>query len=283
MATASNAKRSRGWTFTLNNPTEEDLTFLRDPVFRAAASHYVAQLEVGSAGTPHVQGYVRWRNAKAFAPTKALLRNAHIEAARGSIEDNRKYCTKMDGRQDGPWLFGYPAQRVLPTVLWPWQTAATEIVKRQPDDRTIYWFWEPVGNVGKSVLTWLWHRDFDALIVGHNARDAKCAVKLAWVIDGSPPEHPIVMFDLPRESQTPFLFHTLEKMKDGIFFSGKYKSSMVTLPLTHVVVFANEAPRFNILSRDKLRVYRIDHALRADEQMMLENGNRVAAYAHGSL
>ncbi len=272
MAAQSNTKRSRGWTITLNNPTIEDLIFFRDPTIRASASHYVAQLEVGSAGTPHVQGYVRWTNAKAFAPTKALLRNAHIEAARGSIEDNRKYCTKPEGRLEGPWLFGYPPLRSLPTVLHPWQRAATDIVKGPPDDRTIYWFWEPAGNVGKSVLTWLWHRDFDALIVGHNARDAKCAVKLAWVIDGSPPEHPIIMFDLPRECQSPLLFHVIEKLKDGIFFSGKYKSSMVTLPLTHVVVFANEAPQYNILSADKLRVYRIDHALRADEQLMLEDG-----------
>lgn len=272
MAAQINAKRSRGWTITLNNPTDEDLIFFRDPGIASSASHYVAQLEVGASGTPHVQGYVRWRNAKAFAPTKALLRNAHIEAARGSPKDNYKYCTKPDGRIEGPWHFGFPPVRELPTVLHPWQLAATEIVKQRPDDRTIYWFWEPVGNVGKSVLTHLWHRDFDALIVGHNARDAKCAVRRAWVTHGSTPEHPIIMFDLPRECQTPFLFHVMEKLKDGIFFSGKYKSGMVTLPLTHVVAFANEAPQYDILSKDKLRVYRIDHALRADEQMMLEDG-----------
>ncbi len=258
----STNKRSRAWIFVLNNPTVEDKTFFAGKPFRTTASHFVAQLEVGVGGTPHLQGYVRWTNAKAFGPTKTLLRNAHVEAARGSLTDNYKYATKPTGRLDGPWHFGFAPQRVLPTTLWPWQHACKQMLSRPADDRTIYWFWEPVGNVGKSRLTWVLSEDFDALLVGHNARDAKCAVKLAWYVDGSPPEHPIIMFDLPRESQTPLLFHVIEKMKDGMFFSGKYKSSMVKLPYVQVAVFSNEPPLHSTLSVDKLRVYRIDHALR---------------------
>ncbi len=168
---------------------------------------------------------------------------------------------------EGPWHFGFPALRVLPTVLWPWQKEATELITTVADDRTIYWFWEPDGRAGKSVLTWLWHRDFKALVVGHNARDAMCAVKLAWITDGFLPENPIIMFDLPRECQTPLLFYVLEKLKDGIFFSGKYKSSMVTLPLVQVAVFANEPPLYSTLSADKLKVYHIGPDLHMSQLM----------------
>ncbi len=254
-------RRCRAWVFTLNNPTPEDIAFFSSRCFIGSSTHFVCQLERGDVETtPHIQGFVRWTNAKAFAPAKKLLRDAHIEAARGSLSDNRTYCTKIEGRIQGPWQHGFPEERPLPTALYEWQQAATKLVTTIPDDRHIFWMWEPDGNSGKTVLQWLWSRDFDAILVGHNARDAKCAVKLAWFIDGILPEHPIIMFNLPRASQSPLLFHVLEALKDGIFFSGKYKSSMVKLPLVHVVVFANEPPLHSTLSADKLRVYRIDHA-----------------------
>ncbi len=259
-------RRCRAWVFTLNNPSAADTAFFSSRCFIESATHFVCQLESGEGDTPHIQGFVRWRNAKAFAPAKKLLRDAHIEAARGSLSDNRKYCTKLEGRIQGPWQHGFPEERPLPTVLYPWQASASSLVTTTPDDRHIFWFWEPDGNSGKTVLQWLWARDFDAILVGHNARDAKCAVKLAWFIDGILPEKPIIMLNLPRESQSPLLFHVLEALKDGIFFSGKYKSSMVKLPLVHVCVFANEPPQHSTLSADKLRVFRIDHAFAMAEE-----------------
>ncbi len=281
-------RRTRKWAYTINNPSKEIIDEWRGGVFTVSARHHVAQLESGAAGTPHIQGFVNWKNPKTFSATKTLLRQAHLERARGTLDDNYKYCTKPDGRLDGPWQHGFPVPRVLPSGLHPWQTRATELVTAVPNDRTIFWLWEPEGGVGKSVLQHIWHRDFEAILVGYHARDAKCAIKLAWCIDGCVPPHPIVMLNLPRDVQSPALWPVLEGIKDGMFFSGKYKSSMVILPLTHVVVFANEPPLRSLLSADKLTVFRIDHA---DLSMAIAPSSdpeeppffQPAAGAHGSL
>ncbi len=257
---AISGRRTRKWSYTLNNPSDEILDEWRGGVFLCTARHHVAQLESGAAGTPHIQGFVNWKNPKTFSATKTLLREAHIERSRGSLDDNYAYCTKRTGRLEGPWEHGFPRARVLPTGLHPWQTQATELVRAVPNDRTIFWLWEPEGGVGKSVLQHIWYRDFNAILVGFNARDAKCAIKLAWFVDGCLPPHPIVMLNLPRDAQSPALWPVLEGIKDGMFFSGKYKSSMVVMPLCHVVVFANEPPQHSLLSADKLTVFRIDHA-----------------------
>lgn len=256
-------RRARRWAFTINNPSFDLIQVLRALPYKASATHFVFQVEIGDVtATPHIQGFIAWKSAKAFCTTKELLHGAHIEQAKGSNADNFKYCTKPEGRIQGPWSHGFPRARVLPSVLRPWQTLATELVRADPDDRTIYWIVDdhPDGGAGKTILQHIWHRDFTAQLVNHSMSDASCAIKLAWFIDGCLPEHPIIMVNLPRGAQRPDTqWLVFEALKDGMFFSGKYKSAMVVLPLVHLVIFANEEPVGCTLSSDKLKVYIIDH------------------------
>ena len=101
-------QRVRAWCFTVNNPEltgpelvtllQEKMTQLRFAVF---------QLEVGDSGTPHFQGYLNFSRPKQFNYVKARIPgNPHLEVAHGSPAQNRDYCTKEDGRQDGPWTIG---------------------------------------------------------------------------------------------------------------------------------------------------------------------------------
>ena len=264
MAPIRNSRaRARAWCITLNNPTEDDLEKYRTFPWRAEAAHFVAQLEAGDGGTPHLQAYVYWRSAKTMRATKERFGDrCHVEKARGTKQANFVYCTKPDGRLDGPWYFGFPRPRRLPTEWRPWQTHATQLATAEPDDRTIYWIWEPTGGTGKSKLQLYWTQLFNAVLVNGNARDAKCGIKALWGKDSptGPPEQPVIMVNLPRNTQKPELWNTLEQLKDGIFFSGKYEPAMVTLPELHVFVFANEPPEQCSLSIDKLRVYRIDES-----------------------
>lgn len=51
--------------------------------------------EVGENGTPHLQGFIRFENAKSFAAVKKLLGiRYHIESQRGSCEQAIDYCKK---------------------------------------------------------------------------------------------------------------------------------------------------------------------------------------------
>jgi hypothetical protein len=99
---------SRAWCFTLNNPDgqfgvefPEILVPLRDKCVQL-----FVQLEKGESGTPHFQGYCRRKSASSLLSMKKLLPGAHFEPANGSPLDNYTYCTKMEGRECGPWIFG---------------------------------------------------------------------------------------------------------------------------------------------------------------------------------
>lgn len=95
--------RTRAWCFTLNNPTEQEfecLSTLAPPDPR----YIVYQYEVGKKKTPHVQGYI-YRLHPVARPLPDLPR-AHCTRARGSPQDNQLYCTKEEGRLDGPWERG---------------------------------------------------------------------------------------------------------------------------------------------------------------------------------
>lgn len=94
--------RSRGWCFTLNNPTVGD----RGEFDEELCDYLVYQLEKGENGTPHLQGYVYWKTMKSLRQMKKWLPRAHFEKARGSPEQNKTYCTKAEGRLDGPWEHG---------------------------------------------------------------------------------------------------------------------------------------------------------------------------------
>lgn len=82
----------RGYCFTVNNYTDEDLL---DVDRLVGESHYIiVGKEVGENGTPHLQGYVYFENPRSFGGIKKLLPRAHIEAAKGTPEQNKMYCGK---------------------------------------------------------------------------------------------------------------------------------------------------------------------------------------------
>ena len=84
--------RSRGYVFTLNNYTEEEVEALR----QCGSKYLIFGKEVGESGTPHLQGYVWFTNKKSLKQMKKLSPRAHWEAQRGSTEQAAEYC-KKDG------------------------------------------------------------------------------------------------------------------------------------------------------------------------------------------
>lgn len=100
--------RSRAWCFTLNNvnpeATEEEVrAFLpsTDGVF------WSCQIErAPKTGMPHLQGYIHFPNAKSFKRMAALLPTAHLETARGTLEENCEYTGKEETRISGPYVHG---------------------------------------------------------------------------------------------------------------------------------------------------------------------------------
>lgn len=92
-------KRSRGWCYTINNYTNADVVRCMwigdDPWFNVA--YQVMGYETGESGTPHIQGYVYFKNPKHFDAVKSYYVNAHIEPQKAKDNvDAIEYC-KKDG------------------------------------------------------------------------------------------------------------------------------------------------------------------------------------------
>jgi len=82
--------RFRAFTFTINNYTSEDESSLLTLGHR----YLVYGREVGECGTPHLQGYIVFRDGKSFKSVKSKMPRAHIEQAKGDSDANFRYCTK---------------------------------------------------------------------------------------------------------------------------------------------------------------------------------------------
>lgn len=90
------ARRSKYWTWTLNNPTDDEEQALGDAANQPGVVYLLYGREVGQAGTRHLQGYAVFDCQIRFTTVKNRLSCArlHLEASRGSPQQNRDYCTK---------------------------------------------------------------------------------------------------------------------------------------------------------------------------------------------
>lgn len=91
--------RFRHWCFTLNNYSDSDVEFLSELPF--GATYLVYGKEVGSNGTPHLQGFVSFPTVKTFNQIQRLFNSkfsnaGHYEMLRGTVFQASQYC-KKDG------------------------------------------------------------------------------------------------------------------------------------------------------------------------------------------
>nr|WAE42621.1 MAG: replication associated protein [Cressdnaviricota sp.] len=88
--------KSRGWCWTINNPTDFDV--LQVDQLKEYAKYWCYGREYGDdRGTEHLQGFVYFTNACGLGRVKSLLGRAHLEPQRGTAHQAIEYC-KKDGR-----------------------------------------------------------------------------------------------------------------------------------------------------------------------------------------
>lgn len=100
--------KSLAYCFTLNNPTADEYGFLIEGDLDERLTYCVFQLEIGSEGTQHLQGYVQLSTRSTMQTVKAILGSTriHLISARGTDEENENYCTKEESRIEGPYRHG---------------------------------------------------------------------------------------------------------------------------------------------------------------------------------
>lgn len=132
------------------------------------------------------------------------------------------------------------------------QTMVAGIIDGVASDRTVNFVVDEEGNSGKSWLCKYFLTKYPdrVQVFRIGKRD-----DLAYCVDI---DKDIFLFDIPRGQMTYLQYSVLESMKDRMIFSPKYESSFKVLrKVPHVVVFSNEMPDMNAMSRDRYRIINV--------------------------
>lgn len=218
---------------------------------------YVAQLETcPETGRIHLQGTLCFLTRKRLSGCKRYHPKVHWEITK-CISASVAYCSKKETSRGLIWTHGIELPEEV-KVAEPrgWQLQVLDIIKSEPDDRTIHWFWEPAGGVGKSTLCKYLVVKHDALVVSGKSTDMFHAILKYKVKHKRGPK--LVIVDCPRSSLDYFNYGAIEQIKNGLLFSGKYDGDMCVFNTPHVITFANTPPNWDMMSRDRWHVVRIE-------------------------
>lgn len=265
-----NTKGGRNWLLTINNYTEDDVKTLES--LKPKLNKYSWQEEIGKSGTVHLQAGLAFKSERTLNGLKKLLPTAHIEKAK-NIWAVINYCKKKDTatgkNQDSS--DNADSRLIVATddpmeglELHDWQEDLIKIIDQPPDNRTIHWWWEPIGGVGKT--TFIKHLVMyrkDILYISGSAKDIMYGIT-KFVIDNK--RGPKVVFmNIPRSVEH-VSYNGLEQVKDGIFYNTKYKSGMVVYDCPHVFVMANEKPLMARMSLDRWDIRNIGEDIESDHE-----------------
>lgn len=136
-------------------------------------------------------------------------------------------------------------------TLREWQQSLQERLLGDPDDRSIHFLVDEVGNSGKTWFARYWLRKYpeETQVISAAKRD-----DMAHAID---PDKKYFFVNVARSQMEYLSYAVLEALKDQIVFSPKYDSTTKILThVPHVVVFCNEEPDITKLSEDRFDIVR---------------------------
>lgn len=159
-----------------------------------------------------------------------------------------------------------------PPQWYPWQETLLNLLKLEPDARRVHWIYDEEGNKGKSFITKYLVTSQGAFFADGKRDDVLYAYA----------GQRIVILDLAREKEDQTYFYgTIEKIKNGCYFTGKYESRYCVWDTPHVIVFANWPPDQSKLSADRWDIWRLnsDRAITGGDPAWLQPQLDAAAAA----
>lgn len=252
-------KEHRNWFFTWNNYTETDFEDIKTWLSTVKNKKYVIGKEVGDSGTPHLQGCIQFVSAKKLSSLHKKWPKVHWEPTI-STKDAEAYCRKegdfcetltMEEQYDK-----FMEEEYNGVQWYPWQEKIIDLLNESPDKRTVNWFWEEDGNTGKSFLTKYIEWKYKCIIVNGKQTDVFNGIRTYLENKKQYPE--VVIVDIPRTNREYVCYGTMEKIKDGLMYSGKYEGGVIRLLPVHLIVFANFPPEERKLSEDRWEICLIE-------------------------
>jgi len=221
------------WIMVLNNWTNVELSAIGS-IISKNCKYAIIEKEVGENGTPHLQGYFEFKTK--MRPCSVFnISRIHFEKAKGTREQNDIYCSKDSNIVIS---IGRPKPIKLITNLYPWQLEILEIMKTEPDDRTIHWYWEKTGSFGKTQFV-------KYCVVKHKVlmcNGGKHSDIMNLVFNQDMNETECVMFDIPRPHEGNISYSALECIKNGMVCNTKYETGVKIFNSPHIFCFSNFPP-----------------------------------------
>lgn len=237
------------WCLTFNNYSEKERSVLIETLETECKRFIVGREKGKENGTEHLQGYMELKSKRRLTELKNIFSDKiHWEPARAKEDANRVYCSK-EGRDIVSK--GFPRKPyILPNeLLYVWQKGVVDIVKSEPDERSIYWFWEKKGCAGKTSLAKKLSVENGAIPVEGKKNDILyCAAEF---------ESDCYIFDFERSMEDFISYGAIEKIKNGYFMCSKYESKPIIRANPHVICFANFPPDVSKLSKDRWKITEI--------------------------
>jgi hypothetical protein len=213
--------------------------------------------EFGKSGkTRHIEGgFITRADRKRFSAIQKIFQFSYLgKSSKKNLKKNIEYAFKEGNRyikSDGIEV-PMPLVKMTRDLLRPPQVKIADLFTQREHPlwgRKIYWFWEPIGNWGKSILATYMIDQMDAYEVSGKGNDVLCGISA--YIEKNDKCPPIIIYDIPRSTAGYVSYQSIEKLKDGKFFSGKYESGMVRYNKPHIICFANSAPDMEMMSKDR--------------------------------
>jgi len=165
-------------------------------------------------------------------------------------------------------------------VKWnEFQTELLDIIEGSVDDRKVYWYYDYVGNQGKSYISKYLQLTKDVYyITGGKQND----ILYGYQGEG------IVIIDLARTyaDNLEHIYTIIENLKNGQYLSTKYETKQKLFKVPHIIVMANFKPDQSKLSKDRWELRDItdydktaqDIAIDTKVNDWLENTKSIASY-----
>lgn len=241
--------RSRKWIFVVYD-TEEVMSHVSQELAVLEAKYVYSLEQCPDTGNLHYQGYMEFPNQISNTTLKEIHNSWHIEPARGSYERNIEYCSKNYTHIAGPWTRGIfippPLKILQKSELSLWQAEIESMLLQEPDGRTVYWLFEPLGKFGKT--------DFIKYMVFTYPQVQFCtAFKSADLVTLASKEKTIYLFDVPRVVEGFLPWTGIEQLKNGLISDGKLKKQVINTLMNppQIAFFANWLPPGDKLSAKK--------------------------------
>ncbi len=222
----------------------------------------------------HLQGFLEFKNPRDIKALRQQLIGYHIEKAmdkKAAIVYVFKPTTRIEGAF-AHFEHGVFKQPIIDPLngmeLYEWQRELMVKLKGTcGDTRTVNWIVDDEGSSGKTALCkhLLLTRPNEVCYISVGKGTDLCFAISTW-LDSDANDLRVLLMDVPRCVDGHISYATLEKVKDGLIFSGKYESKTNIFNSPHLVVFSNQHPDKTKMSLDRWQVREVSKSV---EEMIL--------------